>query len=41
MRRARAPVARRLLSGPIDPGLVVTYLPGSVVIHSTDLASFS
>ena len=24
-----------------DPGLVAVYLPGSVVIHSTDLASFS
>jgi hypothetical protein len=29
------------MDGQADPGLVAAYFPGSVVIHSTDLASFS
>jgi hypothetical protein len=28
-------------SRSIEPNLVVAYFPGCVVIHSTDLASFS
>jgi hypothetical protein len=43
MLRAR-PQHLYLFSGrsrPIGSSLIVAYLPGSVVIHNTDLASFS